>query len=418
MKSHTSASKLQSKSKDVAFVWHGTDQHGRQASGEVTASAARLVPALLRRQGIVVSSVAKKRTWPTAFAGGFGDRIKGSDIAVFSRQLATMMAAGVPLLQAFDIVASGTRSARFAGIVRDIREDIAAGSTLASALAKHPAQFDDLYRSLVHVGELSGTLDVMLERIAAARERAEATRRKVKKALIYPTLVVVAALLITALLLIYVVPQFEVVFAAAGAELPAFTRFVIKASEAMQAWWPAVLGGILAAGIGFTVLKKRWVRFRDALDSLALKLPVVGSLLANAATARCAGTLATAMAAGVPMLDALRAVADATVNAVYVRTLRRVCNEVAGGQPLSECLRNGGLFPDMMVQMVAVGEESGSLEEMLARVAEQFEAEVSDATDHLAALMEPLLMLVLGVLVGGLVLAMYLPVFQLGDTFG
>lgn len=401
----------------VVFVWHGTDRLGRQVSGEVSAPAARLVPALLRQQGITASRVVRKRAWRTALANRFADRVTGADVALFSRQLATMMVAGVPLLQAFDIVASGMRSARFAAIVREIREDIATGSTLATALAKHPQHFDDLYRSLVHVGELSGTLDVMLGRIAGAQERAEATRRKVKKALIYPTLVVVAALLITALLLIYVVPQFEAVFAAAGAELPAFTRLVIRASEGMQAWWPAVLGGVVAAGIGFTVLKRRWPRFRDALDSLALKLPVVGNLLANAATANCAGTLATAMAAGVPMLDALRAVADAATNAVYVRTLRDVCEKVAGGQPLSDCLRDGGLFPDMMVQMVAVGEESGSLEEMLGHVAAQCEEEVAGATDHLAALMEPLLMVVLGVLVGGLVIAMYLPVFQLGNAF-
>ena len=414
--------KLQQPTKPAAaantvFVWQGTDRLGRPASGEVSAPSARLVPALLRRQGITASRVARKRAWRTALANRFADRVTGADIALFSRQLATMMVAGVPLLQAFDIVASGMRSAGFAAIVREIREDIAAGSTLAAALAKHHKHFDDLYRSLVHVGELSGTLDVMLGRIAAARERAEATRRKVKKALIYPTLVVVAALLITALLLIYVVPQFEAVFQAAGAELPAFTQLVIRASEAMQTWWPAVLGSVLAAGIGFTVLKRRWPRFRDALDSLALKLPVVGNLLANAATARCAGTLATAMAAGVPMLDALRAVADAAANAVYMRTLRGVCDKVAGGQPLSDCLRDGDLFPDMMVQMVAVGEESGSLEEMLGHVADQCEAEVSDATDHLASLMEPLLMVILGVLVGGLVIAMYLPVFQLGNAF-
>ena len=403
------------------FVWRGTDRTGREASGEMRGTEARFVRAELRRQGITARRIARKPAPGTLLASvakRFGDRVKGADIALFSRQLATMMRAGVPLVQAFDIVASGTRNTTFAAIIKAIRGDIAAGTALASALGRHPAQFDHLYRSLVHVGELSGTLDVMLARVAADRERTEATRRKVKKAMIYPALVVTAAVLIAAVLLIYVVPQFEVVFAAAGAELPAFTRSVIRASEVTQAWWPALLAGPVALGVGCVVLKRRWPPFRAALDRLMLKLPVIGGVLANDATARCARTLATAMTAGVPLVDALGAVADASSNTVYAGAIHDIREDVAAGQPLSKGLANGGLFPNMMVQMVAVGEESGSLDDMLGRVAEQFEAQVNDATDHLATLMEPLMMVVLGTLVGGLVVAMYLPVFQLGNVFG
>ena len=404
----------------TVFRWRGKDRAGRPASGEITGTEARFVRAALRRQGITASRVVKKRAAGGSLArltSRIGNRINSAEIALFSRQLATMMRAGVPLVQALDIVGSSIRNPRFAPILLAIRADIAAGTTLQAALSKHPAQFDPLYRNLVQVGELSGTLDVMLARIATDRESGEAMRRKVKKAMIYPALVVTAALLITAILLVYVVPQFEVVFAAAGAELPAFTRFVIHLSDFVQAWWLALLSALGAVGAGFTILKRRSLPLRNALDALALKLPVIGGVCTNAATARCSRTLATAVAAGVPLVDALGAAADSCANAVYTAALRGIRDDVAAGHPLSKGLSNGGLFPSMMVQMVAVGEESGSLDDMLGRIAEQFEAQLGDAADHLAALMEPLMMIVLGTLVGGLVVAMYLPVFQLGNVF-
>lgn len=409
-----------SQAKQTLFVWRGRDRAGRLASGELAATDLRFARALLRRQGIAVDRIARKSPFRASLGkltNHIGNRIKSAEIALFSRQLATMMRAGVPLVQALNIVAGGTRNPNLASVVERLRDDVAAGTALASALAKHPAQFDHLYCSLVQVGELSGALDVMLTRIARDRENAEATRRKVKKAMIYPTLVVTAALLITTILLVYVVPQFEAVFAAADAELPAFTRFVISISETLQAWWGTVLGGLAAVGVGFAVLKRRSASFRDGLQALSLKLPVAGAIVANAATARCARTLATATTAGVPLVDSLGAAADACANVVYANAIRAIRDEVAAGHPLSRGLASGGLFSSMMVQMVAVGEESGSLDDMLNRVAEQLEAQLGDAADHLAALMEPLTMLVLGVLVGGLVVAMYLPVFQLGSTF-
>lgn len=404
----------------TVFRWHGKDRAGRPASGEIAGTEARFVRAALRRQGITASRIVKKRATSGSLAhltSRIGNRINSAEIALFSRQLATMMRAGVPLVKALDIVGSSIRNPRFTPILHAIRADIAAGTTLEAALAKHPAQFDPLYRNLVQVGELSGTLDVMLARIATDRESAEALRRKVKKAMIYPALVVTAALLITAILLVYVVPQFEAVFAAAGAELPAFTRFVIRLSDFVQAWWLVLSSALGVVGVGFTILKRRSLSLRNALDALALKLPVVGGVCANAATARCSRTLATAVAAGVPLVDALGAAADSCANAIYTAALRGIRDDVAAGHPLSKGLSNGGLFPNMMVQMVAVGEESGSLDDMLGRIAEQFEAQLGDAADHLAALMEPLMMIVLGTLVGGLVVAMYLPVFQLGNVF-
>ncbi len=399
----------------AVFVWAGSDRHGRAVDGELAGPTPQVVRALLRRQGITAKRVRKKRR-----RGGsrIGQRIRTADIALFSRQMATMMRAGVPLVQAFDIVASGVSNAKLAAVIGALRDEVAAGTPLSSALAGFAVQFDDMYRNLVHVGEQSGALDTMLDRIAAYQEGAEATKRKLKKAMTYPLLVVVAALVVTAILLIHVVPQFEAVFAGVGSELPAFTQFVIGLSDFMQAWWWALLGVMIIAGTGFAALRRRSQRFRDTLDRLFLKVPVAGRIIVKAAVARCARTLATAVSAGVPLVDALGSVADATGNAVYVDAVRSVRDDVAAGQPLHGSLRTSGVFPDMMVQMVAVGEESGSLDDMLGKTAEHFEGQVNDAVDNLAALVEPLLMAVLGVLVGGLILAMYLPVFQLGAVFG
>ena len=397
----------------AVFVWEGADATGRKASGELSAAEPRVARALLRRQGIVVARMRRKRR-----ALRFGDSVKPGDIALFSRQLATMMHAGVPLVRAFDIVASGVRSTALAAVVQGVRDAVAAGSSLSRALAGYPAQFNRMYCNLVEVGEQSGTLEAMLTRLADDQERAEAIKRKVKKALAYPSLVVVAAFAVCAILLIYVVPQFESVFAGAGAELPAFTRFVIRCSELMQAWWWAFLLAMVSVGVGFVAAKKQSRAFAAALDRIALKVPIVGAILEQAAVARYARTLGTALAAGVPLVEALAAVADATGNAVYVTAVRGTREDVAAGQALHKSMRDRGAFPNMVVQMVAVGEESGSLDAMLDKAAEQFESQVADAVDNLTTLIEPLMMAVLGVLVGGLVIAMYLPVFQLGNVFG
>ena len=397
----------------AVFVWQGTDAAGRKASGELTAAEPLVARAMLRRQGVSVSRLRRKRR-----ALRLGERVKPADVALVSRQMATMLAAGMPLVRAFDIVAGGARNATLAAVVQGVRSEVAAGSSLSRAFAKYPAQFGSLYCNLVAAGEQSGTLDTMLARIAADQERAEAIKRKVKKALTYPCLVVVSAVVVCSILLIHVVPQFEAVFASAGADLPAFTRFVIRCSEFLQAWWWAALLALAAAVVGFLVAKRRSPPFRAALDRIALKAPIVGRILKQAAVARYARTLGTTIAAGVPLVDALAAVADSAGNAVFEAAILGVREDVATGRTLHESMRDQGPFPDMVVQMVAVGEESGSLDAMLAKAAEQFESQVADAVDGLTTLIEPLMMAVLGVLVGGLVIAMYLPVFQLGNVFG
>ncbi len=395
------------------FVWRGTDRAGRKTSGELLAPDRRFAEAKLRRQGVAVTQLRRK----AGFSLRFGERVHAADTASFARQLATLLGAGVPLLQAFDIIGSGARPA-LANVAQGLRNEVAAGASLSSALGKFPALFDPLQRGLVRVAEQSGALDAMLERIASHLERAEAVRRKVKKALTYPLLVIVASIGICAALLVYVVPQFEQVFAGAGAELPAFTRFVIRCSDLLQeTWWMALLV-IIGGSIGCVVLQRRSQRFRDALDRLSLRVPIAGGILANAAVARSTRALATVVAAGVPLVDALNSVADAAGNALYTRAVRRARDEVATGNPLHAALGGSGVFPDPVVQMVAIGEQSGRLDEMLARIAEQHEAEVNDAVDNLTTLIEPMTMAILGVLVGSLVIAMYLPVFQLGQVFG
>ena len=397
------------------FTWQGTDRRGNAVRGDIAAASPRLVRTRLQRQGIKPGTVRRKRA-PREF-GLFGQRVKSADVALFSRQMATMMRAGVPLVRCFDIVASGTTKVRFAKVIRGIRDEVASGASLASALAGFPHQFDDMYRNLVGVGEQSGTLDAMLDRIATYTETAEATKRKVKKAMTYPLLVVVAAVIVTAILLIHVVPQFEAVFAGVGADLPAFTRLVIRISDFLQSWWLALLIGGIGMG-GGAALGRRSPRWRDAVDRGLLRTPIAGGILRKAAVARYARTLATATAAGVPLVDALGSVAKSTGNAVYTRAVLAVRDEAAAGLALHAAMRESRVFPEIAVQMVAVGEESGSLDDMLGRAAEHFEAAVDAAVDNLTTLIEPLMMAVLGVLVGGLILAMYLPVFHLGSVFG
>ena len=398
---------------EALFVWEGRDGGGMRQSGEVAAPSRRFARAQLRRQGIAVERLRRKRAWPSLRGG-----VAAKDIALFSRQMATMMRAGLPVVQAFDVVASGAKGPRYAALVRAVRDDVATGAPLAEALDRHPDAFDRLYRALVAVGEHTGTLETMLARIAVYQETAAATRRKLRKAMTYPLMVVFAAVAVAGVLLTQVVPQFQTVFAAAGAELPALTRAVIRASDLARDWWWALLLMPLGLGASVAVAQRRSRRWRQFRQRLALKLPVVGGVLANAAVARFCRALATALGAGVPLVEALANVAAAVGNAVYMDALGQVRAAVAEGLPLNRAIGECGLFPNVVVQMVAVGEEAGRLEEMLGRAADQFEVLVDEAVDNLATLLEPLLLAVLGVLVGGLVLAMYLPVFQLGQAFG
>lgn len=400
-----------------AYVWTGVDRLGRHTAGELDAGSPKAARAMLRRRGIAPKRIRRKRA-PGAGRWRGKRRVKPDDIALFSRQMATMLRAGVPLVQAFDVVAKSARSPGLAAVIKTVRQETAEGAPLTSGLAKFPAVFDDLYVSLVGVGEQSGALETMLERIATYQERTQSTRRKLAKAMTYPAVVVVAAAIVTSLLLIHVVPQFETVFAGVGADLPGFTRFVIGISDGLREEWPALLAIGTLVVLGLATARRRSRRFRVLRDRCVIKTPIAGDIVVKAAVARFARTLATSVAAGMPLVDALRAVVDTTGNVVFAQAIGRLRDEVAAGQPLAASMRDCRVFPDMIVQMVAIGEESGSLDDMLARSAAHFEAQLDAAVDRLTALVEPLLMGVLGIVVGGLVIAMYLPVFQLGTAFG
>jgi len=368
----------------------------------------------LRKQGIVVKGIKKK---PKALFT-FKKSIKPIDIAIFSRQLATMIKAGIPLTQSFEIVADSLDNPSMKDLVLSIKADIEAGGTFAAALRKHPRYFDDLFCSLVESGEQSGALETMLERVATYKEKSEILKSKIKKAMKYPIAVIVVAVIVTMILLIKVVPVFSDLFSSFGAELPAFTQMVVGMSEWMQSWWFVLIVIIGAAIIGFSEAKKRSKKFRDFLDRLTLRLPIFGNIAYQAIIARFSRTLSTTFAAGVPLIDALDSTAGATNNVVYYNATQQIKNDVATGQQLQFSMRSTNLFPSMAIQMVGIGEESGSLEEMLDKVASHYESEVDNAVDGLTSLMEPLIMAVLGVLVGGLVIAMYLPIFQMGSVVG
>ena len=395
------------------FFWEGTDRKGNRVKGESRGANEAQVRAELRRQGIVPTKVRRKTE---LFAGLKRQRIRPGDIAVLSRQLATMLEAGVPLVQAFEIIGQGHENPKMQELILAIKADVEAGSSLAEALAKHPLYFDDLFVNLVRAGEHAGVLDTLLDKIATYKEKTESLKGKIKKALFYPTAVLVVAILVTILLLVFVVPQFESMFKDFGADLPAFTRLVIDMSAFMQAWWWAVLGGAIAAVVGLAQLHKRSSRFRRGLDRALLRLPIVGPILRKAAIARYARTLSTMFAAGVPLVEALQSVAGATGNAEYADAVLQMREAVATGQQLQLAMRQTGLFPHMVVQMVAIGEESGALDDMLSKVADFYEEEVDNAVDALSSLLEPLIMVILGVLVGGLVVAMYLPIFKMASV--
>lgn len=394
----------------IPFLWEGTDRRGKKIKGKSMAANEAAVRADLRRQGVVPSRIKKQSKG--LFSGTA--KITTADIAIFSRQLATMLSAGIPLVQAFEIVGNGHENAAMQKLILSIKADVEGGSTLAEALAKHPLYFDDLFVNLVEAGEQAGALETLLDKIATYKEKTEAIKKKIKKALTYPAAVLVVAFVVTIILLIFVIPAFEDLFQGFGADLPAFTRMVIDLSVFVRQEGWILAGMAIAAVMAFLYFKKRSRAMRHFLDRVALKAPVIGPILQKAAIARYARTLSTMFSAGVPLVEALDSVAGATGNIVYEMGVMRMKDEVATGQRLQQSMENTDLFPNMVIQMIAVGEESGSLDEMSAKVADFYEEDVDNAVDNLSSLLEPMIMAILGVLVGGLVVAMYLPIFKMG----
>ncbi|KHK62052.1 MULTISPECIES: type II secretion system F family protein [Pseudomonas] len=398
--------------KTDVYTWEGKDRKGTKMSGELTGQSPALVKAQLRKQGINPGKVRKKST--SIFSKG--KRIKPLDIALFTRQMATMLKAGVPLLQAFDIIGEGFDNPNMRKLVDEVKQEVAAGNSFAASLRKCPQYFDELYCNLVDAGEQAGALDTLLDRVATYKEKSEALKAKIKKAMTYPAAVIAVAAVVTSILLIKVVPQFESVFSGFGAKLPAFTLMVIGLSEFLQEWWWVLLGGLVGGFFGVKQALKRSQAFRDWRDKWLLKLPLVGALMYKSAVARYARTLSTTFAAGVPLVEALDSVSGATGNVVFKRAVQRIRQDVSTGMQLNFSMRTSGIFPNLAIQMTAIGEESGALDDMLDKVASFYEAEVDNLVDNLTSLMEPFIMVILGVVVGGLVVAMYMPIFQLGSA--
>ncbi len=394
------------------FVWEGKDSKGQTVKGEMASKSVDLIKAQLRRQGITPTKVKKQKP----IKGG-KNKITAGDIAIFARQLTTMMAAGVPLVQAFEIVANGLDNKAMAQVVGQIKADVEGGSSLTVALKNHPDHFDDLFCNLVEAGEQSGTLEKLLNEVATYKEKTEALRAKIKSAMFYPIAVLVVAFIVTCILLVFVVPQFESLFAGVGSDLPAFTRMVVDLSEFMQKWWWVIFGAIGAFVFILKSIHGKSQKFRDKSDALMLKLPVVGEILHKASTSKFARTLSTMSSAGVPLVEAMDSVAGAAGNAVYRDAVLKMKDDTSTGQRLTATMRQQNLFSNMAIQMVSIGEESGALDDMLAKVADYYEEEVDNAVDALTSLMEPMIMAFLGVVVGGLVVAMYLPIFKMGDAF-
>lgn len=397
------------------FVWTGLDKRGQRMKGEYTTKNASLVKAELRRQGINPQTVKAKAK---PLFGKAGKAIKARDISVFSRQLATMMAAGVPMVQGFEIVAGGQNNPRVKDMLVDIKTEIEGGSALNEALGKYPVQFDELYRNLVRAGESAGVLDTVLDTIATYQENIETIKGKIKKAMFYPAMVLGVAILVSAILLIFVIPQFESVFKNFGADLPAFTQMLINLSRFMTSWWWMILLIVVGGIFGLVMLYKRSDKFAHLVGRALLKLPVIGEILRQSAMARFARTLGVTFRAGVPLVEALDSVAGATGSVVYNEAVKRIREDVAVGHQLQLAIRQTGLFPNMVVQMVSIGEESGALDAMLFKIAEFYEQEVNNAVDALSSLLEPFIMVIIGVIVGGMVVGMYLPIFKLGAVVG
>jgi type IV pilus assembly protein PilC len=397
-------------SKDVKvylYTWEGKDKSGKLVKGEMRASGENIVNATLRRQGIQNAKVKKS-------SSGSGKKITDMDITFFTRQLATMMKAGVPLLQAFDIVAKGHSNPSVTRLLLEIKTEVETGSSLAQAFRKYPLYFDNLFCNLVAAGEQAGILDMLLDRLAVYKEKMLAIRGKIKKALFYPASIMIVAFVVTAVIMIFVIPQFKELFQGFGASLPAPTVVVMNMSDFFVKYWYIMFGGIGGAVWLFMNSLKRSEKMQFAMDRIMLKLPVVGDMVRKATIARWTRTLSTMFAAGVPLVEALDSVAGASGNRVYMMATKKIQAEVSTGSSLTVSMQNSGIFPNMVIQMCAIGEESGALDGMLGKVADFFEREVDDAVDALASLMEPLIMAVLGVLIGGLVIAMYMPIFKMG----
>ncbi|MGZ4969979.1 MAG: type II secretion system F family protein [Methylobacter sp.] len=395
----------------IDFIWEGTDKNKKKAGGIISAKSEIIAKTELRRQGYRVTKFKQK---PKPLFTQKVQKITPGDIAIFSRQLATMLKAGVPLVQSFDIVGRGHDNPSMETLLMGIKADIEGGDTLAQALKKHPLYFDELTCNLVEAGEQAGVLETLLDKIATYKEKTESMKKKIKKALTYPIAVVVVAFIVTTILLIFVVPVFSDMFKSFGADLPAFTKMVVAMSEWMQAWWYVVIGVVVATVYTFGYFKKRSRKFNHFLDKNLLKIPVVGMILHKSAIARFARTLATMSAAGVPLVEALESVAGACGNIIYTEAVLKMREEVATGQRLQFAMQQADLWPNMVVQMVAIGEESGSMDSMLLKVADFFDEEVDNLVDNLSSLMEPFIMAILGILVGGLIVAMYLPIFKMG----
>ena len=396
------------------YEWVALDKRGKRMKGSMPAKNASLVKAELRRQGMNPQTV-KERAKP--LFGGSGSAVKPRDVAIFSRQIATMMASGVPMVQSFDIIADGQKNPRFKTMLTDVKQGIEGGSTLYEALGQYPVQFDELYRNLVRAGESAGVLDTILDTVATYKEKTESIKGKIKKALFYPIMVMVVAFAVIMIMLLFVVPVFAKTFKDAGAELPAPTQLLVTMSAFMQEYWWVVLGSIVGGIVALIMAKKRSVKFAHFLDRLTLKLPVMGNILRQSAIARFSRTLGVTFKAGVPLVEAMDAVAGATGSVVYAEAVHQMRDDVAVGHQLQLAMRQTGLFPNMVTQMVAIGEESGALDHMLFKCAEFYEEEVSNAVDSLASLLEPLMMVILGTVVGGIVVALYLPIFKLAGTF-
>ena len=398
--------------KEVPYVWEGVDKKGKKVKGEMNAGGEAFVNATLRRQGIAVTKVKKRSGL------GRGKKISEKDVALFTRQLATMMKSGVPLLQSFDIVSRGHANPAVQKLLIDIKSSIETGSSMSQAFAKHPLYFDQLYINLVNAGEQAGILDAVLDRLATYKEKIIAIKGKIKSALFYPTAVLVVAFVITAVIMLFVVPAFKELFSSFGADLPAPTLFLMAISDFFVAYWWLIFSAI---GGGFWFFFYTWKRSRKmqaVMDRIMLKLPIFGPLIEKAAIARWTRTLSTMFAAGVPLVEALTSVAGAAGNQVFYEATQKIKAEVSTGTSLTVAMQNSGIFPNMVQQMVSIGEESGALDSMLDKVADFFEREVDDAVEALSSLMEPIIMVVLGTLIGGMVIAMYLPIFKMGSVVG
>ena len=400
---------LSKSSKDAIFEWEGKDKNGKLVRGEIRAGGEAVVSASLRRQGILLTKLKKRRT-------SGGRAIKQKDIAIFTRQLATMMKAGVPLLQSFDIVARGSTNPRMTKLLNDIRNDVETGTSLSAAFRKHPLHFDSLYCNLVEAGEAGGILEALLDRLAIYQEKTMAIKSKIKSALMYPVAVIIVAFIVVTVIMIFVIPAFEDVFKSFGGELPAPTQAVIWLSKFFISWWWAILGLLVGGGYFFLESWKRSEKMQIGMDRLLLRLPIFGDLVNKSVIARWTRTLSTMFAAGVPLVEALDSVGGASGNRVYAQATEQIQKDVSTGAALTTSMTSTGVFPTMVLQMAAIGEESGSLDHMLGKAAEFYEDEVDEMVKGLSSLMEPFIIVILGTLIGGIVVSMYLPIFKLGSV--